>query len=100
MQWRIGDTFRALDTKDVRDCNIVPGAAGRIEGILGARISFHLGQSHPKQGFTEGCATLGDFDINFAPDKSAESNRRQKSTSALYPVQFPDDWRRPSGLAA
>ena len=99
MIWRIGETFRALDTQDVRDCNIVPGTAGRIEGIIGAKISFHLEKSHPKQGFTEGSASLGDFSKNFEPDKSTESNRRQKLTSALYPTQFPDEWRSPSGLA-
>lgn len=99
MQWRIGDTFRALDTKDVRDSNIVPGASGRIEGIIGAQISFHIENSHPKQGFTEGCATVGDFNRNFAPDGAKASNRRQTTTSGLYQNQFPDDWRRPSGLS-
>ena len=98
--WRVGDTFRALDTKDIRDCHIVPGASGRIEGIIGAKISFHLEKSHPKQGFTEGWAAVGDFGRNFAPDKSSESNRRQTTTSSLYPAQFPDAWRRPSGLAS
>ncbi len=96
MNWKLGDTFRARDTKDVRDCNIVPGTAGRIEGVNGAQLSFHIEMSHPKQGFEQGHASLGDFSRNFAIDKAKESTRRQRETSGLYPNSFPADWRRPS----
>jgi len=96
MNWRIGDTFRARDTKAVRDCNVQPGTPGRIEGIIGAQVSFHLENSTPKQGFTKGHASLGDFNLNFAMDKAKDSNRRQKETSNLYAHAFPADWRRPS----
>lgn len=99
MNWQIGDTFRALDTKDVRDSNIVPGTPGRIEGIIGSKVSFYLEPKNPKQGYTMGNAALGDFNKNFARDKAKESNRRQRETSNIYPNAFPSEWRRPSGLA-
>ncbi len=100
MNWRIGDTFRARDTKDVRDCNILPGTPGRIEGVIGAQISFHMEKSGPKQGYTIGHASLGDFNLNFAMDKGKESNRRQKETSGMYANAFPWEWRRPSAKPA
>ena len=100
MSWKIGDTFRALDTSEILASNIVPGTPGRIEGINGAKISFHIEKSHPKQGFTEGNASVGDFSRNFAPDKSKESSRRQHVTSNIYPTEFPTEWTRPSGLAS
>lgn len=99
MNWRIGDTFRALDTKDIRDSQIVPGTPGRIEGIIGSMVSFYLEPKSPKQSYTLGSAALGDFNKNFARDKSKESTRRQRETSSLYPNTFPGEWRRPSGLA-
>lgn len=96
MTWRIGDTFRALDTKDIRDSNIVPDTPGRIEGMIGSKVSFFLEKGHPKQGYTVGNASLGDFNKNFARDKAKESSRRQLETSNLYPNSFPTDWRKPS----
>lgn len=96
MNWRIGETFRALDTKDIRDCHITPGTPGRIEGIIGSRVSFFLEPGHPKQGFTVGNANVGDFNKNFSRDKAKDSNRRQRVTSNVYPNAFPTDWRSPS----
>ena len=96
MNWRIGDTFRARATKDIKDCHILPGTPGRIEGVNGAQISFHLEKSTPQQGFTTGHASVGDFNLNFSWDKGKESCRRQKETSNLYAQAFPWDWRRPS----
>ncbi len=100
MNWRIGDTFRARDTGDVRDCSILPGTPGRIEGMIGGQISFYLEKSGPKQGYATGHASLGDFNHNFAWDKGKESKRREKETSNLYANSFPSDWRRPSGRPA
>ena len=89
MNWKIGDSFRARDTRHVRDSGIVPGAGGRIEGINGARISFYLEQSHPEQTVCEGQATLSRFNENFVADKAKESARRSKTTANTYSTVFP-----------
>lgn len=100
MYVKVGDAIRARDTRDIRDCGITPGAAGRVEGVNGAQISFFLENSNPDQPLTQGHMTLGVFNQNFVVDKSKESARRAKTTAQSYPANFPNDWRRPSGRAA
>lgn len=97
MYVKVGDPIRARDTKLIRDCGIAPGAAGRIEGVNGAQISFFLEKSAPKQHYTHGHMSLGTFNENFVVDKSKESARRSQTTANAYPAAFPKDWEKPSG---
>jgi hypothetical protein len=95
MWWHPGDPFRALDTREVRQCRIVPGAGGAISSVVGAKISFLLERGSPGAGVIEAHCDLGTFAQNFAPDKSKETARRAGARNAgIYPQAFPNDFVR------
>jgi len=95
MWWHTGDPFQALDTREVRKCQIVPGAGGAISSVVGAKISFLLERGSPGAGVIEAHCDLGTFGENFAPDKSKETARRSgPRNAAIYPKSFPADFQR------
>jgi hypothetical protein len=92
MGWRVGDSFRALDTGEVRQAGITPGAGGEITSILGAKISFYLERGGPGSGFIQAHSNMSSFGANFAPDKAKESARRTFQDARIYPQTFPKDF--------
>jgi hypothetical protein len=92
MGWRVGDSFRALDTADVRQAGITPGAGGEISSILGAKISFYLERGGPGSGFIEAHSDMGSFGANFARDKAKETARRTFRDARIFPQTFPNDF--------
>lgn len=92
MWWKPGDSFRALDTADVRTAGITPGAGGEVTSVLGAKVSFFVERGGPGEGFIQAHANLGSFSENFAPDKAKETARRSYQDSRIYPQEFPKDF--------
>ena len=92
MGWRVGESFRALDTADVRQSGVTPGAGGEITSILGAKISFLLERGGPGEGFIEAHSNMGQFGSNFAPDKAKETARRTLRDARIFPQTFPNDF--------
>jgi len=92
MGWRVGESFKALDTSDVRSTGVTPGSGGEITSILGAKISFFLERGGPGSGFIEAHSSMGSFGSNFAPDKSKETARRNFRDARIFPQTFPNDF--------
>src|SRR4051794_5036274 len=92
MGWRVGDSFRAMDTQDVKGSGMTPGAGGEVTSILGAKISFFVEQGGPGEGFIEAHANASTFSQNFAPDKGKETARRTSRDVRIHAKTFPDDF--------
>jgi len=91
MGWRVGDSFRALDTGDIRQSGITPGSGGEITSILGAKISF-LVERGKGEGYILAHSNMSSFGANFAPDKGKETARRSFQDARIFPQKFPNDF--------
>jgi hypothetical protein len=90
----VGDSFRALDTQEIRNAGIRPGSGGEVASILGAKVSFHVERGGPGSGFVQAHCHLGTFSKNFAPDRSKETARRTITSLRIFPKKFPNDFQR------
>lgn len=92
MSFKPGDSFRALDTRENRKAGVLPGAAGEVASILGAKISFTVERGGPGEGILRAHSDAVTFHENFALDKSKETARRTEKISGVHPQRFPNDF--------